>query len=129
MDRLRDRIAEEEKVLADKKVPLRHKLEREYDMKLDECQMRPAEFAKIIKLRGGEESLFASKHYETLEKMHRNHVKFSGECLPVIRNRDSLADYCEENPLKPGCCALEVITKAGHLEVAEAAAKVIFGTD
>ena len=61
--------------------------------------------------------------------MYRNHIKFSGECLPVVRNRDSLDDYCEENPLLPGSRAIEVITKAGHLEVAEAVAKVIFGID
>ena len=91
--------------------------------------MPPEEFGRLLKIRGLEEELWSTENFETLEKMHRNHVKISGDCLPALSTLEMLDDYCKENPISQDIDPVEVITSAGHLEIAEGVAKIVFGSN
>ena len=45
--------------------------------------------------------------------------------MPVVSNRESLYEFCDKHKVDSDC--IEIIREAGHLEIADAVARVIFG--
>ena len=81
----------------------------------------------MIRKRGGDTSLLALKHFEVLEKMYSNHRKITGDILPVISRRESLLQFCEDNPIDVEIDSVQAIRNSGHYDIAKAAAEIIFG--
>ena len=91
--------------------------------------MPPDEFARLLEGRGLEEELWLAKNFEVLVKMHSNVQKYRGNCLPEVSTFDMLDDYIKSNPIPPNTDPVGVISRAGHLGIAEAVAEIVFGTN
>jgi hypothetical protein len=129
MTRLAKRIQDLKDIQVSTKVPIGQKIKYAYLECLNENQMAPNEFARLLGGRVLEEELWLAENFDVLEKMHRNIVKIRGNCLPKISTLDMLDEYIKNNPISLSIDPVEVISMAGHLEIAEAVAKIVFGTN